>query len=233
MTNSTDAADIKLLKMGHKDGHLLRSRRDESTHAYETEDGRFRVYRPESGSGWAFEDTQRWTWRFANAFESPRTGRFVVEQASMRQIPTLDAVRRHIARAYESDTGHLSEAAARAGAYAYDDETRALRRARQQAEEEAKRVPAPGPYADEQFSREIFHVLDANGNKIAGQISTASNARLFAAAPALLDALEALTPAFDTLLAHYGGTMPVSDLRHRTEAMNAAWAAIAQARGEK
>lgn len=163
-------------------------------HAYETEDGRFRVYRPAtSADGWGIEDTQRWTWRLNTYATMPDS--VAVEFDYYAQRFSLADCKAGIARAYErtDDTElyrvYRSEQEAHAAAFAYLHEERLERRARNAAEAERKRTPVAGPLTAERFAEDIYLVNDAQGRKVA-QTDTIGNARLFAAAPDMLALLE-------------------------------------------
>lgn len=196
---ATTAAEIKLLKMWHTDGHGLRARgTDGSTHAYETEDGRFRVYRPESGrmtDGWGVEDTQRWAWHFNSRDGGPAV---IAEHDYFAQQQTLAACKQLIGRIYERGEAnpqtyavYATEAEALAAGEATLVERHELHLAQQRAKAEAERTPTAGPMTIRRLSIGMgtHKIEDANGDEVA-RAGKVGDARVMAVASEMLALLE-------------------------------------------
>ena len=78
----------------------------------------------------------------------------------------------------------------------------------------------------------IVHMLSFEGATAPTEEQARANARLIAAAPALLEALEDAAAILGNVLLRHGGNMSASDLATRMVKLDEFEAAIASARGE-
>lgn len=94
----------------------------------------------------------------------------------------------------------------------------------------------PGPW-EVRDSVDVYsggrHVCDCSGadSVLHVGLENAANARLIAAAPDLLEALDDVTAALESVLAHFEGEMSPHDSAQRRLMCNAARAAISRATG--
>lgn len=159
----------------------------DASHAYETADGRFLVYRPDRrDNGWSVEDTQRWAWRW-----SYRGLNEIVVRHDEVTCWSLADVREQIAKEYargsELREGLFStEAEARAAGVQYRAEQRRAAADRARAEAEASLHPAPGTKTVERMSPESYDIRAEDGRRI-GTTKTVGDATLFAGAADLAE----------------------------------------------
>lgn len=191
MTDTTTAASPTEVK-------LIRVKDNADRAAYTTADGRFAIYRPESGSmtdGWGIEDTQRWTWHRGSRPSDPA---IIVDHDYFAQQSSLADCKKTIANIYERGDDlrqtyrvYMTEDEARAAGHAYIEEVRLDLIARQRAKAEAERTPTAGPMTIRRLSIGMgtHKIEDANGDEVA-RAGKVGDARVMAVASEMLALLE-------------------------------------------